>query len=177
MHQRRDTDHDRNRTCSPATRRACRVAERPTLHRLRGRRPSRARDRARHEGDRRIDRSDDRLQRLDSRADAARRSRLRDHRRRHEQRRRRDDRPLARPSARQPLRRRPGRHPGADRDRRRLHLPGQVPRPRLLLVPPPSARGLRPGDGDVRDDHRRARRRDLLAARRSPALRSPSTTS
>ena len=34
----------------------------------------------------------------------------------------------------------------------------KFPDRRLLLVPPPPSRGLRPGDGDVRNDHRGARR-------------------
>ena len=151
-------------TAGPPVRRAPDAAPAPR------RRSTGTRDRARRQGHRRVHRPDDRLQRLDPRPDPPRRPRVRDHRRRHEQRGRRDDRPLARPPARQPLRRRPGRHPGTDRDRRRLLVPPDVPGSRLLLVSPPSPRGLRPGDGDVRDDHRRARRRHLLAARRSAAL-------
>ena len=44
-------------------------------------------------------------------------------------------------------------------------LPGALPRPRRLLVPPAHPRGLRPGDGPLRQRRRRARRPGLLAAR------------
>ena len=151
--------------------------ERPDPASAPRRRSTGPRDRARRQEHRRVHRPDDRLQRLDPRPDPPRRPRVRDHRRRHEQRRRRDDRPLARPPARQPLRRRPGRHAGTDRDRRRLLVPHEVPGPRLLLVPPPSPRGLRPGDGDVRDDHRRARGRRATGRASIGSCRSRSTTS
>ena len=45
-----------------------------------------------------------------------------------------------------------------------LHGPRRVPRPGALLVPPAHPRGLRPGDGPVRQHPRRARRSRLLAA-------------
>ena len=45
-----------------------------------------------------------------------------------------------------------------------LHRPRRVPRPRALLVPPAHPRGLRPGDGPVRQRPRRAGRSRLLAA-------------
>ena len=50
-----------------------------------------------------------------------------------------------------------------------IHLPTPVPRPGLLLVPPAHPRGLRPGDGPLRRDHRRALGSGLLAAGRPPA--------
>ena len=101
--------------------------------------------------------------------DLARRSGVGDHRAGDQRRRRRGDRPLARPSAGEPLRRRPARDAGADPDRRDVHLQGPVPRRRVLLVPPAHPRGLRPGDGPVRHDRRRARRPVVLARRRPPA--------
>ena len=45
-----------------------------------------------------------------------------------------------------------------------LHLPDLVPRPGRVLVPPAHPRGLRPGDGAVRQHRRRADRSRLLAA-------------
>ena len=39
----------------------------------------------------------------------------------------------------------------------KLHVPGAVPRRRALLVPPSHPRGLRPGDGPLREHHRRSR--------------------
>ena len=71
---------------------------------------------------------------------------------------------LARAAARQPLRRH-ARDAGADPGRRHVHLPDRVPRPGRLLVPPAHPRGLRPGDGPVREHPRRPRRSRLLAAR------------
>ena len=68
---------------------------------------------------------------------------------RHQRGRHGGDRPLARPSPRQPLRRDspdPGSHPGG----RQLLLSGRVPGPGRLLVPPPHPRGLRQGDGPLR---------------------------
>ena len=53
---------------------------------------------------------------------------------------------------------------GADSAWRHLHLPASVPRPGFLLVPPPHPRRLRPGDGPLRRDHRRARGPELLGA-------------
>ena len=80
--------------------------------------------------------------------------------------------------ARQPLRRRPPRDPGADPDRRRVHLPAPVPRPRPLLVPPPHPRGLRPRHGPVRQHRRRPRRRATTGRRSNREVTSsPSTTS
>ena len=59
----------------------------------------------------------------------------------------------------------------------RLHLPDRVPRPRRLLVPPAHPRGLRPGDGAVREHRRRSGRPRLLVARpprdRARARRRP----
>ena len=45
-----------------------------------------------------------------------------------------------------------------------LHLPGARSRPRRLLVPPAHPRGLRPGDGPVREHPRHPERARLLAA-------------
>ena len=50
------------------------------------------------------------------------------------------------------IRRSSARYPGTDPDRGDVHLQGPVSRRRLLLVPPAHPRGLRPGDGVVRDD-------------------------
>ena len=89
--------------------------------------------------------------------------RLRDHRPCRKPRRPRCHRPLARPAAREPLRRH-ARDAGADPGRRPLLRPSHVPRPRPLLVPPAHPRGLRPGDGAVRQRPGRAGRPRLLAA-------------
>ena len=99
-----------------------------------------------------------------------------DHRPRHEPRRPRRDRALARAAAREPLRRH-ARDAGADPGRRDLHLPGARARPGRLLVPPAHPRGLRPGDGPLREHPRHPERARLLAARQSRAARSRSTTS
>ena len=56
------------------------------------------------------------------------------------------------------------RDPAADPGRRR-YTAHPLPRPGRLLVPPAHPRGLRPGDGPVRQRDRRARRPGLLAAR------------
>ena len=46
-----------------------------------------------------------------------------------------------------------------------VHLPDRVPRPRRLLVPPAHPRGLRPGDGPVRQHPRRPGRRRTTGRR------------
>ena len=109
------------------------------------------------------------LQRVDPRPDPACRSGVADHRAGAQRRRRRGDGALARPAAGEPLRRGPARDAGADPDRRDVHLPAPVPRRRVLLVPPAHPGGLRPGDGAVRHDRRRARRPGVLAGRRPAA--------
>ena len=54
-----------------------------------------------------------------------------------------------------------------------LHLPGARARPRRLLVPPAHPRGLRPGDGPVREHPRHPERARLLAARQPRAAAHP----
>ena len=88
---------------------------------------------------------------------------LRDRRRRRERGRSGGDRPLARAAAGEPLRRH-ARDAGADPGRRQLHLPRPVPGPGRLLVPPAHPRGLRPGDGPLRQRPRRPVRPRLLGA-------------
>ena len=83
----------------------------------------------------------------------------------HQRRRPGGDRPLAWTAARQPLRRH-ARDAAADPGRRGLLLPDAVPRPGPLLVPPAHPRGLRPGDGPLRQ-HRRRTRATPTTGRRS----------
>ena len=134
-------------------------------------------DRSGRQAARRHHRADAGLQRLDPRADAEGAGRLGDRRPRREPGRHGGHGPLARAAAREPLRRH-ARDAGADPGRRSLLGPRHVPRPRRLLVPPAHPRGLRPGDGAVRQRPGRARRPRLLApgtprgaphARRHPA--------
>ena len=61
-------------------------------------------------------------------------------------------------------------------DRRPLQLPPQFPRPGHLLVPPAHSRGLRPGDGACRDDHRRTERLPATGPPPTARSRSSSTT-
>ena len=94
-----------------------------------------------------------------------------------EPRRPRGHRALARAAPRQPVRRH-ARDPGADPRRRDAsRYRDHVPRPRRLLVPPAHPRGLRPGDGPVRQHPRRARRARLLAAGATESCCSRWTTS
>ena len=60
---------------------------------------------------------------------------------------------------------------------RQLHVPHRVPRSRPLLVPPAHPRGLRPGDGPLRQHRRRARRRRTTGRPRTARSSSLSTTS
>ena len=108
-------------------------------------------------------RADARLQRLDPRPDPPRPTGIRGHRQRHQRRRPGHHRALARATAGEQVRRCTARDPAADPDRGQLHLPHPVPRPRPVLVPPAHSRGLHPGDGPLRQHHRRARRTGVLA--------------
>src|ERR687887_57421 len=76
----------------------------------------------------------------------------------------RGDRALARPAAREPLRRH-ARNAGADSGRGDLHLSGACAGRGRALVPPAHPRGLRAGDGPVREHPRYPERTRLLAAR------------
>ena len=144
----------------------CGLSER---RRTRRRRYNGTSHRAGRQANRRRGCSDARLQRLDPRADVQD-SRRRDRNRpRHERGRPRGNCALARLAAREPLRRDP-RHASADSRRGDLHLPGACPRSRRVLVPPSHPRGLRPGDGAVREHPRRPGRPGLLAARQPRAV-------
>ena len=158
------------RPSSRARPKVCRRRRTDRAGRARRRRRVRARDHPGQEADRRRDRADAGLQRLRARADAEGPAGRDDHRARHQPRRHRGDGALARAAPREPLRRH-ARHAGADPGRRELHLPGARARRRRLLVPPAHPRGLRPGDGLVREHPRHPERARLLAARepRAPA--------
>ena len=110
-----------------------------------------------------ITRFDARLQRVDPRPNAPRPRGVGNPGRRPQRGRPRGDRPLAWPAARKQLRRHP-RDPAADPHRRRLLMPGAVPRSGPVLVPPTHPRGLRPGDGSLRQRRCRPARPRLLAA-------------
>ena len=123
----------------------------------------RAHDRSGGQAARRRPRADAGLQRLDPGPDPASEGGLRDRGQRRQPGRHGRDRPLARPAPREPVRRNP-RDPGSDSSWRQLHGPRRLPRPRCVLVPPAHPRGLRPGNGPLRQRHRRALGPRLLAA-------------
>ena len=127
-------------------------------------------DRAGEQAARRRHGADAGLQRLDSRADAEGPPGLGDRGRRRQRRRPGADRALAWPAPGQPLRRH-ARDAGADPRRRPVLLSRDVPRSRRLLVPPAHPRGLRPGDGPLRQRDRRARGPRLLGAGAPGAVR------
>ena len=140
----------------------------PRGRRLRGGRPHGRRgvrppDRPRREAARRRDGANARLQRLDTRPDPPGARGLGARRQRGEPHRPGGDGSLARAAPRQPIRRH-APDAGADPGRRHLLLPHRVPRPRRLLVPPAHPRGLRAGDGPLRQHPRRPGRSRLLGA-------------